>query len=46
MMHLEGNKFIGSPGAVFGKEKTSKGTPDSFFVNGDNYILFNIQQKK
>ncbi|SHK66466.1 hypothetical protein SAMN05444371_3259 [Epilithonimonas mollis] len=46
MLHLKGIKFIGSPDSVVGKEKTSKGTPDSFFVNGDNYILLNVQQKK
>lgn len=39
LLYLQGNKFIGAPGAVVGKEKTSKGTPDSFFVNGDKYIF-------
>jgi len=46
LLHLEGNKFIGSPGAVVGKEKTSKGTPDSFFVNGDNYIFVECTTKE
>ncbi|MCA5005645.1 nSTAND3 domain-containing NTPase [Sphingobacterium bovistauri] len=39
LLYLQGNKFIGAPGAVVGKEKTSKGTPDSFFVDGDKYIF-------
>lgn len=39
LLYLQGNKFIGAPGAVVGKEKTSKGTPDSFFVNDDKYIF-------
>lgn len=39
LLYLQGNKFIGAPGAVVGKEKTSKGTPDSFFVNKDKYIF-------
>ncbi|KGO93186.1 nSTAND3 domain-containing NTPase [Flavobacterium subsaxonicum] len=39
LLHLQGNKFIGAPGAVVGKEKTSKGTPDSFFVNEDRYVF-------
>jgi hypothetical protein len=39
LLYLQGNKFIGAPGAVVGKEKTSKGTPDSFFVHGDKYIF-------
>ena len=39
LLYLQGNKFIGSPGAVVGKEKTSKGTPDSFFVNEEKYIF-------
>lgn len=46
LLHLEGNKFVGSPGAVVGKEKTSKGTPDSFFVNGDNYIFVECTTKE
>lgn len=39
LLYLEGNKFIGAPGAVVGKEKTSKGTPDSFFAIGDHYTF-------
>lgn len=39
LLYLQGNRFIGAPGAVVGKEKTSKGTPDSFFVNDDKYIF-------
>jgi len=39
LLYLQGNRFIGAPGAVVGKEKTSKGTPDSFFVNNDKYIF-------
>lgn len=39
LLHLQGNKFISAPGAVVGKEKTSKGTPDSFFINEDKYIF-------
>ena len=39
LLYLQGNKFIGAPGAVVGKEKTSKGTPDSFFLNEEKYIF-------
>ena len=39
LLHLEGYKFIGSPGSVIGKNKTSKGSPDSFFEDGDNYAF-------
>jgi len=39
LLHLEGYKFIGSPGSVIGKNKTSKGSPDSFFEDGDNYVF-------
>lgn len=39
LLHLQGYKFIGAPGAVVGKEKTSKGTPDSFFINDDKYTF-------
>lgn len=39
LLYLQGNKFIGAPGAVVGKEKTSKGTPDSFFVKEEKYIF-------
>ena len=30
LLHLEGYKFLSSPGSVVGKNKTSKGSPDSF----------------
>ena len=39
LLHLEGYKFIGSPGSVIGKNKTSKGSPDSFFEEGDKYAF-------
>src|SRR5690554_2385876 len=39
LLYLQGNKFISAPGAVVGKEKTSKGAPDSFFVNKEKYIF-------
>lgn len=39
LLHFQGNKFIAAPGAVVGKEKTSKGSPDSFFVNDSKYIF-------
>lgn len=39
LLHLEGYKFIASPGSVIGKNKTSKGSPDSFFEDGENYIF-------
>ncbi len=47
LLHLEGYKFIGSSGSVIGKNKTSKGSPDSFFEEGDSYIFceFTTQEK-
>lgn len=39
LLHNQGLTFIGAPGSVVAKEKTSKGAPDSFFVNGDKYIF-------
>ena len=39
LLYLEGYKFLGSLGSVIGKNKTSKGSPDSFFEDGDNYIF-------
>lgn len=39
LLHIRGNKFIGAPGSVIGKEKTSKGTPDSFFIHGAKYVF-------
>lgn len=46
LLYLQGNKFIGAPGAVVGKEKTSKGTPDSFFINGDKYMFVESTTKE
>ena len=42
LLFLDGYKFIGSPGSVIGKNKTSKGTPDSFFEDCDNLIFCEI----
>lgn len=39
LLWLEGYTFLGSPGAVVGRNKTSPGTPDSFFEDGDKYIF-------
>jgi len=39
LLHIRGYKFIGAPGSVVAKEKTRKGSPDSFFENGDKYIF-------
>lgn len=39
LLYLRGNNFIGAPGSVVGKDKTSKGTPDAFLTNQDNYIF-------
>lgn len=39
LLHLEGYKFLSSPGSVVGKNKTSKGSPDSFFKDGDKYAF-------
>lgn len=39
LLYLEGYKFIGSPGSVVGKNKTSKGSPDSFFEDDENYVF-------
>ena len=39
LLHLKGNKFVGAPGSVVAKEKTSKGAPDSFFLKEDKYIF-------
>lgn len=39
LLHLEGYKFLSSPGSVVGKNKTSKGSPDSFFEDGDKYAF-------
>lgn len=39
LLQLEGYKFLGSPGAVIGKNKTSKGSPDSFFEDEGSYVF-------
>lgn len=50
LLSLEGYKFISSPGSVIGKNKTSKGSPDSFFEDkddSDKYVFceFTTQEK-
>jgi hypothetical protein len=39
LLIYEGHKFLGSPGTVVGKNKTRKGTPDSFFADNDRFIF-------
>ena len=39
LLHIQGNKFIGAPGSVVAKEKTSRGAPDSFYISGDKYVF-------
>ncbi|MFP5081275.1 ATP-binding protein, partial [Pedobacter sp. JCM 36344] len=39
LLHAKGNDFIGAPGSVVGKEKTSKGAPDSFFMSDEKYVF-------
>ena len=46
LLYLRGNKFIASPGAVVGKDKTSKGTPDSFFLDEEKYIFVECTTKE
>lgn len=46
LLYLQGNTFISAPGAVIGKEKTSKGTPDSFFCNNGNYLFVECTTKE
>lgn len=46
LLNLEGFKFIGSPGSVIGKNKTSKGTPDSFFEDGEKFAFCEITTKE
>lgn len=46
LLYLEGYKFVGAPGSVVGKEKTSKGTPDSFFLIGDDYAFVESTTKE
>lgn len=45
LLHVQGNMFIGAPGSVVGKEKTSKGAPDSFFVKDDKYVFVECTTK-
>jgi Fic family protein len=46
-LYLKGYKFIGAPGSVVGKDKTSKGAPDSFFIDNDEYVFaeYTTQEK-
>lgn len=46
LLHVQGYKFIGAPGSVVAKEKTSKGAPDSFFLNGDKYVFVECTTKE
>src|ERR1044072_6804469 len=39
LLHVQGYTFIGAPGSVVTKEKTRKGTPDSFFKNQNKYLF-------
>lgn len=39
-LNFKGYNFIGAPGAVIGKNKTSRGTPDGFFLNNDGKFIF------
>ncbi|WP_348822792.1 hypothetical protein [Flavobacterium aestuarii] len=45
LLHIQGNTFIGAPGSVVAKEKTSKGAPDSFFVKGSKYVFVECTTK-
>lgn len=45
LLHIQGNTFIGAPGSVVAKEKTSKGAPDSFFIKGDKYVFVECTTK-
>jgi len=45
LLFLEKYKFIGSPGSVVGKNKTSKGAPDSFFEDGDGFSFCEMTTK-
>lgn len=46
LLHLEGYKFLGSPGSVVGKNKTSKGSPDSFFEENDKFVFCEFTTQK
>ena len=39
-LNFKGYNFIGAPGAVIGKNKTSKGTPDLVFQKNDGTFVF------
>lgn len=39
-LNFKGYTFIGAPGAVIGKNKTSRGTPDGFFQKNDGKFIF------
>ena len=39
-LNYKGYNFIGAPGAVIGKNKTSQGTPDGFFLNNRGNFIF------
>ncbi|NJO24902.1 MAG: hypothetical protein HC867_02595 [Bacteroidia bacterium] len=47
LLHVQGYKFIGAPGSVIAKEKTSKGSPDAFFEAENKYVFLECttQQK-
>lgn len=45
-LNFKGYNFIGAPGAVIGKNKTSKGTPDLVFQkNDETFILCEVTTK-
>ena len=39
-LNFKGYNFIGAPGAVIGKNKTSRGTPDGFFQKDNGKFIF------
>lgn len=39
-LNFKGYNFIGAPGAVIGKNKTSRGTPDGFFQKDNGEFIF------
>lgn len=39
-LNFKGYNFIGAPGAVIGKNKTSQGTPDGFFQKNNGEFIF------
>ncbi|MCD2423298.1 ATP-binding protein [Niabella pedocola] len=46
LLYMEGYKFMGAPGLVVGKDKTRKGGPDAFFIDGDRYIFVESTTKE